>query len=77
MIVRVYSEVGALLWERRFKDGETPSGVYAVNYLKDGTQNQIIDALREALDQAHGQLSCLRFEKTNVVSYIGLASAKV
>jgi hypothetical protein len=77
MIVRVLSEVGALLWERRFNGGETPSCFHNASYLKDGTQNQIIDALHEALDQAHGQLSCPSFEKANVIPYICLASSKV
>lgn len=77
MIVRVFSEVGALLWERRFNRGDTPSGFYNASHLKDGTQIQIIDALHEALDQAQGQLSCLGFEEANIIPYVGLTSSDV
>ena len=60
MIVGVFSEAGALLWERRFNMDDTPSCFHNASHLTDGTQIQIIDALHEALDQAQGQAKLLR-----------------
>lgn len=44
---------GKVIWMR---NGVTQEGVASIQYLKDGTQQNIIAALEEALFQAKGQL---------------------
>lgn len=46
-------EDGQVIWMR---DTKTHEGLACTNYVKDGTQQRIIAALVEALEQANGQL---------------------
>lgn len=45
--------------------------------LRDGTQDQIIGALSEALEQATGQLSCGSLEVIDAVSDVGAPATKI
>jgi hypothetical protein len=77
MIVSVSDKNGAPIWERRSYIGEPLGGLASQSYLRDGTQNKIIDALREALEQAEAQLSGASLQVRDIVSDIGAAAAKV
>lgn len=50
MKIQVLNDADELVWERSPNAGMTSS-----SYLHDGTQQQIINALSEALEQAEGQ----------------------
>jgi hypothetical protein len=76
MKVSVFSENGCLLWSREITEGQ-PSGFTSVNYLRDGTQHEIVAALSDALDEALGQLSSAPLEVVDAVADVGLAAAKV
>ncbi|MEN3259081.1 hypothetical protein AAH678_30310 [Sodalis endosymbiont of Spalangia cameroni] len=55
---------GEIIW---FRDTDKGEGLAALGYLRDGTQNQIIAALEEALTQAKGeQLSWYNREATKL-----------
>lgn len=49
------SDKDDVLWMR---DSATLEGIMSLGYLKDGTQQRIITALEDALEQAKGQMSC-------------------
>lgn len=49
------SDKDDVLWMR---DSATLEGIMSLGYLKDGTQQRIIAALEDALEQAKGQMSC-------------------
>ncbi|HCB9326927.1 TPA: Rrf2 family transcriptional regulator [Klebsiella variicola] len=44
---------GEVIW---YRDSEKQEGMASLGYLKDGTQQKIIAALKEALFQAKGQM---------------------
>lgn len=44
---------GEVIW---YRDSKTLEGMASLGYLKDGTQQQIIAALEDALFQAKGQM---------------------
>ncbi|MBS4566609.1 Rrf2 family transcriptional regulator [Klebsiella pneumoniae] len=44
---------GEVIW---YRDSEKQEGMASLGYLKDGTQQEIIAALEEALFQAKGQM---------------------
>ncbi|BCT19804.1 TPA: Rrf2 family transcriptional regulator [Enterobacter asburiae] len=46
---------GETIWMR---DNETFEGIACTSYVKDGTQQKIITALEDALNQAKGELLC-------------------
>ncbi|HBV9941865.1 TPA: Rrf2 family transcriptional regulator [Klebsiella aerogenes] len=46
---------GEVIW---FRNGETLEGMACTSYLKDGTQQKIITALEDALNQAKGEQLC-------------------
>ena len=51
--MRVSIEVNnEIIW---FRDNSTPEGMASLSYLKDGTQQKIIAALKNALFQAEGE----------------------
>lgn len=74
MNVLVYSEDGTLLWSRGNTD---VSGLTAQSYLRDGTQEQIIAALLDALVEARGQLGRRTLKIVDAVPNIGLAAAEI
>lgn len=75
MKILIYADDGSLLWSRQLKNGQA-SGVTSADYLRDGTQRKIIDALDDALREAKGQLRCT-LDVTDVVSNVGAATAKI
>lgn len=77
MIVKVFSDAGALLWKRQHRDGETPSGMTAANYVEDGTQQKIIAALIDALGQARGQLRGFALQIVDAVADVCPSAAKI
>ncbi|HEE0042150.1 TPA: Rrf2 family transcriptional regulator [Citrobacter freundii] len=48
-------EGGDVIWMR---DSETLEGIACTSYVKDGTQQKIITALEDALNQAKGEQLC-------------------
>ncbi|CAM8223340.1 Rrf2 family transcriptional regulator [Klebsiella michiganensis] len=55
-IMKVAIEVnGEVIW---YRDSETLEGMASLGYLKDGTQQKIIAALEDALNQAKGEHLC-------------------
>lgn len=46
---------GEVIW---YRDSETLEGMASLGYLKDGTQQKIIAALEDALNQAKGEQLC-------------------
>ncbi|AGJ86696.1 hypothetical protein [Raoultella ornithinolytica] len=46
---------GEVIW---FRNSETLEGMASLGYLKDGTQQKIIAALEDALNQAKGEQLC-------------------
>lgn len=55
-IMKVAIEVnGEVIW---FRNSETLEGMASLGYLKDGTQQKIIAALEDALNQAKGEHLC-------------------
>jgi hypothetical protein len=46
---------GEVIW---YRDSETLEGMASLGYLKDGTQQKIIAALEDALNQAKGERLC-------------------
>jgi hypothetical protein len=69
MKVSVFSDAGELLWWRE-SDCTTPTGFTSASYLRDGTQDQIIGALSEALEQAQGQLRSVSLQIVDAVERI-------
>jgi hypothetical protein len=65
-----------LLWSREIADGQA-SGFASTEYLCDGTQRKIIDALVEALAEARGQLGRFSLQVVDVVSDVRLAATKI
>jgi hypothetical protein len=76
MNVSVFSDGGELLWRRQLSDGAV-SGFTSAGYLKDGVQQQIIDALVAALIEARGQLGRLPLQVVDAVADVGPTAAKV
>ena len=75
MIV-VVSECGAPIWERRTsRNGR--GGLANRSHLLDGTQEKIVEALRDALEQAAAQLRGACFQVGDVIPDVGAASAKI
>ncbi|MFG0782415.1 Rrf2 family transcriptional regulator [Raoultella sp. TYF_8] len=46
---------GEVIW---YRDSEKQEGMASLGYLKDGTQQKIIAALKDALNQAKGEQLC-------------------
>ena len=46
---------GEVIW---YRDSEKQEGMASLGYLKDGTQQKIIAALKDALNQAKGERLC-------------------
>lgn len=46
---------GEVIW---YRDSEKQGGMASLGYLKDGTQQKIIAALKDALNQAKGEQLC-------------------
>lgn len=74
MRISISSDAGELLW---WREANPPAGFMSANYLRDGTQDQIIGALSEALEQAIGQLSCGSLEVVDAVSDVGAPATDV
>lgn len=51
----IVEQSGETIWSR---DNETLEGVACISYIKDGTQQKIITALEDAINQAKGELLC-------------------
>ena len=75
MKVSIFADNGALLWSRN-NAADQPSGFTSNNYLCDGTQQKIIDALNDALTEASGQLRG-SFEIPDVVSDVRATATEV
>jgi hypothetical protein len=74
MKVCIQDNDGALIWSRT---ADPASGFTAENYLRDGTQQKIIAALIDALEQARGQLGGLSLQVVDAVPEAVGTSAKV
>jgi hypothetical protein len=73
MKVCVYSE-GDLVWSR---ETEHAAGRTAECYLRDGTQQKIIDALVGALAEARGQLGYVSLQIVDAVTDVRTIAAKI
>lgn len=71
--VEIHDENGALVWS--FTSGHAAGGLASMDYLKDGTQQRIIDALLAALVEARGQLRRPALDISNVVADLRAATA--
>jgi hypothetical protein len=76
MKVSVYSANDILLWSREIADGQA-SGFTSTEYLRDGTQQKIVDALVEALAEARGQLGCFSLQIVDAVSNVGATTTEI
>lgn len=65
-IIEIRDPAGDLLWS--YSDGSPATGLTSMTYLKDGTQECIIEALIAALAEARGQLRAVP-QVLNVVPY--------
>jgi len=65
---------GHPIWS--YRDGPSPGGMAAMDYISDGTQERIIEALVVALAEARGQLRGA-FQVSNVVPYVRPATSQV
>jgi hypothetical protein len=74
MIVSVFSDDGALIWSR---DSVRLCGSTAQDYVHNGMQRRIIDALIDALTEARGQLGRPALQVVDTVSKVGIATAQV
>jgi hypothetical protein len=75
MKVSIHADDGELLWSRQIRHGQALI-VTSANYLRDGMQHKIIDALDSALREARGQLRCT-FDVADAISDIGAPTAKI
>lgn len=75
MRVSIHSDRGELLWFRECL-ADQPFGMTSEAYLRDGTQPQIVSALKEALTESDGQLAS-RFEIPDVVTNVRLPTAQI
>lgn len=57
---------GEAIWMR---DNGTGEGIACTEYIKDGTQQKIITALEEALQQAEGEKSSLHGFVSEITSF--------
>lgn len=72
--VEIQDEDGAVVWS--FRDGLAATGYTSMSYLKDGTQERLIEALIAAIGEARGQLR-RPLQVLNVVPNIRLAAGQV
>jgi len=72
--VDVCDENGEVIWRRFRRDGHS-GGTASRNYIADGSQHRIIEALAEALCQARAEMSA--FDVADVVSDVGSATTQV
>ncbi len=67
MIVRIINDAGETVWER-----EGNRGITSRSYANDGTLEEIISSLKDALKQAEGQL--ISFQEVDAVADVGPAA---
>lgn len=68
MKIRIFNDADDLVWER-----EKNKGITSRSYAKDGTLAEIIATLKEALNQAEGEL--LSFDHIDGVADVGASAA--
>jgi hypothetical protein len=72
--VKIQADDGSILWS--FQDGPTPTGIASMQYISDGTQERIVDALLAALAEAKGQLR-RPLQVLNVIPNVRSAASQV
>ena len=75
MKVCILAEGGDVVWS--YATGLVSCGLAATSYLHDGTQQRIIAALVDALEQARGQLGGGALQVADVVADVGAPPAKI
>lgn len=74
MKVELSDDAGFVLWS--FQGGDPPRGTASVEYLNNGIQRQIIDALRQALWQAEAQLGSV-LQVSNIATDVCVSAAQI
>ena len=75
LTVIIHRENKTVVWS--FRDGIDTTGLTSMEYLIDGTQQRIIDALLSALVEARGQLRSVTLGVANVVPYVRPPTSQV